>query len=553
MSDTPSTEMTAGAMSDAATDSQQSNFMSKEKRNAFAYAFIVAIGGFIFGLDLMLISGTWESLTIQYNLTAAQQGLIVSGPGIGALAALAVAGIFCDRYGRKATLLVIAALYTISAIGSAWAPSWMWLFTFRLIGGLAFTSLSLASMYIGEIAPPHMRGKLVGMNQLNIAVGILAASFFNYWIVGVVADGGTAWANAINLTEANIWRWMLGMEIVPAIIWLALLVIIPESPRWLMINGKHKKAESVLRKITPADEVEEELRQIEENLKDTNHTVSYPQQAKILFSKRMRIALYIGLAMAVVQPMTGMNAALAFMPTIFSQAGAGDDAFFNTMLISFVGMFFTLFALAVIDKLGRRLILLGGLAACTLGMALITWGFGTAVYEITPEALAFVSDKVDVALLQPLLSQEFTSETAFKAAVLQAVGAESMNVIESDLLIHAASMHGALVLAGLLIFVCSYNFSVGPVLWILFSEVFPTKVRALAITGCAFITSVFGGFVVPAFFPVQLEVFGSTYTFVIYAIFCAVGFGLMYVLCPETKNRTIEEIEKELSERSLKA
>ncbi|WP_370978368.1 sugar porter family MFS transporter [Agaribacterium sp. ZY112] len=534
------------------TTKPQSKVMSREKRNAFMFAFVVAIGGFIFGLDIMLISGTFQYITVEFGLTALQKGNIAAGPGYGALVALLFAGFFCERFGRKATLLTIAALYTVSAIGSAWAPSYTSLFLFRLIGGLAFTSLSVAAMYIGEIAPPAMRGKLVGMNQLNIAIGILAASLFNFWIVNV-AETAPAWATAISLNEGNVWRWMLGMETIPAILWFILLFFIPESPRWLMLNGKHEKAEKVLRRITPADEVEEELKQIEENLKDTTHTIGFVEQVKTLMSKRMRIAVLIGLFMGIVQPLTGMNAALAFMPSIFAQTGGAENAFWNTMLVSFIGMFFTLAALLVIDKLGRRIILLGGLAACAAAMGLIGYGFSTAVYQITPEALTYVSSSVDTSLLQPLVSQSFGGEIEFKQAVLDAVGKTSYDIIESDLLVHSVSMNATLVLVGIIAFVCSYNFSVGPVLWILFSEIFPTKVRALAITSCGFVTSVFGGVVVPNMFPWQIENFGSATTFLIYGTFCTLGLAVMAKYTPETKGKTIEEIEQELAAKSLKS
>lgn len=523
---------------------------SQEKVRAFKYAFIVAIGGFIFGLDLMLISGTFQYTTIEFNLTAIQKGNIAAGPGWGALIALLFAGYFSDRFGRKNTLLVIAALYTISAIGSAWAPSVEWLFAFRLVGGLAFTSLSLASMYIGEIAPPTMRGKLVGINQLNIAIGILVASLFNYWVVGIV-ENNASWAAAINLNDGNVWRWMLGVETIPALIWFGLLMFIPESPRWLMINGKHDNAVQVMKKITPAEEVNEEIKQIEENLKDTSHTLTYKEQAKALLGKKMRIAVLIGLIMGIVQPLTGMNAALAFMPVIFAQTGGAENAFWNTMLVSFIGMFFTLFALFLIDRIGRRIILLGGLATCALAMALIAYGFNTAIYEITPDALTYVASNIDTALLTPLLETPFNSELNFKSTVLELLGKQQYDLIESDLLVHAVTMNGALVLAGLMLFVCSYNFSVGPILWILFSEVFPTKVRAVAITSSAFIASVFGGVLVPAMFPWQVENLGSATTFLIYSGFCVGGLLLMTILCPETKNKTIEEIEQELAARSL--
>ena len=197
--------------------------MPRSERNAFFYSLIVAFGGFVFGLDLVLIAGTFEYTEIQFGLSAAQKGLVASGPGWGALIGLLFAGSICDRLGRKKALLLIAAIYSISAIGSALSGGLWSLFAFRLIGGLAFTSLSLASMYIGEIAPPNIRGKLVGANQLNIVIGLFAGSGINY-LIASLAQTDPAWAQAILLNQDTAWRWMLGIEALPAALWFLLLL-----------------------------------------------------------------------------------------------------------------------------------------------------------------------------------------------------------------------------------------------------------------------------------------------------------------------------------------
>ncbi|WP_448250151.1 MFS transporter [Thalassotalea agariperforans] len=519
--------------------------MYQSSRNALFYAFIVSIGGFIFGLDIMLISGTFQYTSIEFGLTALEKGNIAAAPNYGALIALLVAGFFCERLGRKKTLQIIAALYVISAVGSALAPSYFWLFSARLIGGLAFTSLSLASMYIGEIAPANIRGKLVGLNQLNIVLGILAATILNYYFVDI-ASSGAQWAADIGLNQQTVWRWMLGIEILPALIWFALLFLIPESPRWLVLNHKQAQAHKVLEKLIPKDKIEHEYQQIVHSLENTDHSLSYMEQLKLLFGKGIRVALVIGVLMAAIQALSGMNAVLSFMPMIFQQVGGGADAFVQSIWVSLIGCFFTVIGLVLIDKLGRRLILLGGLIACTVSMALVTYGFYDATYTITADALSKLATTIDTTTLSSIVGIQYGSDIEFKAAVINLIGQSNFTLIETDLLFAATDIQGMLVLIGIVVFVCSYNFSLGPILWILFSEIFPTKVRAIAITSSALVATIFGGIIVPTFFPWQLENLGATLTFLVYGSFCLIGFVIMAKLIPETKGKTIEEIEEML-------
>lgn len=519
--------------------------MPPSVRNAFAFSLIVALGGFVFGLDLVLIAGTFDYIEVQFGLSAAQKGLIASAPGWGALVALLFAGTLCDRIGRKKTLLLIAAIYTISAIGSAFAVGVWSLFFFRLIGGLAFTSLSLASMYIGEIAPPSIRGKLVGANQLNIVIGLFAGSGINYLIAGL-GETSPAWASALFLNDQTAWRWMLGIEAVPAVLWFLLLLKIPESPRWLMLNNQRGEAKAVLARITPVDRIEREFEEISTNLQDTSHSLSYLQQAKLLTGKKLRVALYVGLILAVVQPWTGMNPLQSFMPQIFEYAGRGETKLYDQMTVNLIGLFFTLFALLIIDKVGRRFVLISGLSACAIGWGVVAYGFGTATYSVTPEVIEAVSKQSDTTPLQPIVGVIFESELAFKGELRRLVGHDTYRVIEGAIMQHGVSMNANLVLFGIILFACAYKFSAGPVMWILFSELFPTKVRALAITGCAWVTSIFGGVVVQQFYPLEIEWFGSTITFLVYGAFCFFGMIALAKFTPETKGKTIEEIEVDI-------
>ena len=219
-------------------------------RRAFLYAAIVTIGGFVFGLDAAVISGTVRYITIEFGLTDLEVGAVVSAPGFGVLFALVVTGAICESIGRKKTLIMVAALYTLSALLSAIATSYEMLVGARFIGGLAFASLSIASMYIGEIAPSSQRGKLVSMNQIMIVIGLTAAYFSNYFLVEVMAD------------SPDVWRWMLGMEILPALAWMLLLFLVPQSPRWLLCKGQKEAAKAQLLKLVGPERIEQEFNEL---------------------------------------------------------------------------------------------------------------------------------------------------------------------------------------------------------------------------------------------------------------------------------------------------
>ena len=204
------------------------------QRNAFTFATIVAFGGFVFGLDAALISGTVNYIVAEFGLNDWQLGTAVSAPGLGVLVALPIAGYAANAMGRKNTLIVIAALYLISALGSAFATSYEMLVAARFLGGLAFSSITLAAMYIGEIAPPKWRGKLVSMTQINIVVGLSAAYFINY-LIQKWTGSDAAWVTDWGI-KTNTWRWMLGSEILFALLWFLMLFFIPKSPSWLLFK-----------------------------------------------------------------------------------------------------------------------------------------------------------------------------------------------------------------------------------------------------------------------------------------------------------------------------
>ena len=512
---------------------------------AFRYAFIVALGGFVFGLDAALISGTVRFVTVEFGLSDMQIGAVVSAPGFGVIFALLATGHIAAQIGRKKTLLIIAALYLVSAVTSVIAPNFEALVAARFLGGLAFTSLSLASMYIGEIAPSDMRGKLVAMNQINIVVGLSAAYFLNNAILQAT-NSGAEWVEAVGILD-HTWRWMLGTEIVPALIWLVLLFMIPESPRWLVQKNRNDEARAVMAKLIPADEIEPAIAEIQASAEHGHDTRSLMAQLGDLFDKRMRTAFWIGLTVAVVQPITGINSILFYAPTVFEQTGVGTDAAFaQAVTVGVVSVAFTVLALLLIDKIGRRPMTLFGLAWAGASLIVCALAFSNATYVLDASVLASLSDSVNPEALRTMMGVEYGSDVEFKSAVQAAIGEASLRENESALLQNAANINARLVLVAIISFIAAFNFSIGPVMWILFSEIFPIYVRSIAIPSFALVTSIVN-YLVNQFFPWQLSNMGAAEIFAFYAACVVVGLIVLFRILPETKNKSIEQIEAELA------
>ncbi|MEM9885375.1 MAG: sugar porter family MFS transporter [Bacteroidota bacterium] len=510
--------------------------------NAFKYAFIVAFGGFIFGLDAALISGTVDFVSSEFGLTDLQKGLVVSSPGWGVLLALLAAGYVVDKLGRKRTLQIIAILYLVSALCSTFAPSYWALVSARFIGGLAFTSLSLAAMYIGEIAPSHLRGQLVAMNQINIVVGLSAAYFINYLILQT-SKLDAAWVADWGIST-HTWRWMLGSEIMPALLWSLLLLFIPRSPRWLVLKDKLAEAKTVLAKLMPQEQIETEIVQIQESLAQENLKLSFSEQIKKLFDTRLKKAIIIGLTFAIVQQTTGINAILFYAPTVFSQLGLGTDAaFVQAVWVGVCSVIATVLALLLIDKIGRRPMTIWGLLWAVVSLGICAYGFHQATYTLTPEDVASI-ENLNPNQLQSMIGIEYASDVDFKAALKEKLGAAS-SLFEGTLIQKAGTLPGTMILFGIMSFIAAFQFSVGPIMWIIFSEIFPTRVRGIAIPACALVTSLVS-VLIQQFFPWQLTNMGARDIFLFYALTSAVGLVALFQLLPETKNKTIEEIEAEL-------
>jgi sugar porter (SP) family MFS transporter len=516
-------------------------------KKAFLYAAIVTIGGFVFGLDAAVISGTVGFITAEFDLSDLQIGMVVSAPGFGVIFALIVSGILADKWGRKKTLQLIALLYLVSAAWSALAPDFINLVGARFLGGLAFTSLTLAAMYVGEIAPANMRGKLVAMNQINTVVGLSAAYFVNYVILQA-SNSGADWVTTLGIKQ-HTWRWMLGSEVIPALIWFVLLFIIPRSPRWLILNNKIGEARKVMSDLSPDMDVETEINRIKESIAHAGGEHSMMSQLKKLFSPSMRVAFWIGLAFAIVQPITGINAILFYAPTVFEQLGIGTDAaFLQAVFVGIVSLIFATLAMVFIDRIGRRPMTLFGLAWAVISLGMCAWGFNNATYTLSSESLTALTEVIDVSKIEHLVGVEYNSDVSFKKALKETLGNDVVRDKGSFLIQSAGKMPVALILIGILSFIAAFQFSVGPIMWIVFSEIFSTQVRAVAIPAFALVVSVVSYFV-QQFFPWQLSNMGARDIFLFYAITSALGLIALYKLLPETKNKTIEEIEEILASK----
>jgi SP family arabinose:H+ symporter-like MFS transporter len=517
--------------------------MTPQIRYTIRVALIVALGGFLMGFDASVISGVVTFIEPEFQLSNIELGWAVASLTLTATLAMMLAGPLSDRFGRRAVLKAAALLFSVSAVASAVAPDYVTLVAARMLGGLGVgAALIIAPMYIAEISAPEIRGRMVSFNQLNIVIGISAAYFSNFLILHL-GQSDLAWAEALRLGEWN-WRWMLGVEALPAIFYFIALFFVPESPRWLLMRGRESESLDILARATGPERAAEAI----EDAKTMLRAEASEAQGTLreLFAPAMKLVLTIGIAVAILQQITGINAVFFYAPMIFEQSGVGTDAsFMQAVLVGLVNLVFTVLAILTIDKLGRRPLLLFGLTVIAVCMFLLAYGFGSATYTLTPDALAALPDTVDVAALQPLLDRTFNSDVAFRSALGAAIGSEALTAHQSALVSAAISMNPTLILFGILGFVAGFAISLGPVMWVLFSELFPNRVRGIAISFVGLINSAIS-FLVQLVFPWELETLGNSTTFLIYGSFAVIGLVIVTRLLPETKGKSLEELEAQL-------
>jgi sugar porter (SP) family MFS transporter len=514
--------------------------MERNTRYTVKVALIVALGGFLMGFDASVISGVVTFIEPEFGLSKIELGWAVASLTLTATLAMMVAGPLSDRLGRRPVLTIAAILFAISAVASAVAPNFITLVLARMLGGFGVgAALIIAPMYIAEIAPADLRGRMVSFNQLNIVIGISVAYFSNYLILGL-GNSDLAWAEALRLGEWN-WRWMLGVEALPAIFYFFALYIVPESPRWLAMHKRDEEARAILSRVTNAEQAAADLEAVHESIQaDAGKARA---SLRDLFSPAMKLIMTIGISVAILQQITGINSVFFYAPMIFEQSGIGTDAsFMQAVLVGLVNLVFTVLAIMTIDKLGRKPLLGTGLAVIAACMLLLSWGFGSATYTIDSAAVKELPAAIDRAALQPLVDQTFDSDVAFREASTSALGVEAYQAHQSALVSSAIDMNPTLILVGILGFVAGFAISLGPVMWVLFSELFPNRIRGLAISFVGLINSAVS-FSVQLVFPWELENLGNATTFLIYGLFAIAGLLFVMRLLPETKGKSLEELE----------
>ena len=435
---------------------------------------VAALGGLLFGYDTAVISGAIGFIRQLFGLDAAQTGWAASSALVGCVIGVAAAGAMSDFLGRKKGLVLAGVMFAVSAFGSALARSLSELVIFRIVGGFGIGAASMLSpLYIAEISPAPTRGRLVSYNQLAIVSGMLIVYFVNY---AIQRGGTTDWNVAVG------WRWMFGSGALPALLFLVLLLRVPESPRWLVKQGRDGKALQVLTRINGGTQAKRELAEIRKTVGRESSSLGQ------LFQPGMRIVLAIGVMLAVLQQVTGINVFLYYGPEIFKKLGSGNSAaFLQTVIVGAVNMTFTFVAIRTVDRIGRKPLMLAG--ASGMGICLFVLGLSSYMQRTELWALVFM-----------------------------------------------------------LGYIASFALSVGPVTWVILSEIFPTAIRGRAMalaTVCLWAAN----YIVSQTFPMMdenpflIRRFHHGFTFWIYALLCAVLILFVWRFVPETKGKSLEEIE----------
>ena len=440
---------------------------------------IAAIGGFLFGYDTAIISGTLSFVKNQYALNAAAEGWFVSSALLGCVIGVAGAGFLSDRFGRKLSLLLAGFLFFISALGCMLAPNHSFLIISRLVGGLGVGIASMLSpLYISEISPPKIRGRLVALYQLAITVGILLAYFVNAWLLKNSENPGLELSGTMDLVfRSEVWRSMLGSETIPALLFFILILLVPESPRWMLLKGHEQKAAKTLARINGIDLAKKQITDIRNTIDDEGESL------KTMIKQGFLFPLVIGSILAISSQLSGINAIIYYGPSILNEAGFKlSDALGGQVIIGIVNVLFTFLAIWKIDQLGRKTLLTVGLS-------------GMLVFLIT-------------------------------VGLMFALGVSS----------------GWVILIPILGFIAFFAFSYGPVIWTLLSEIYPTRFRGRAMSVATLI--LWGGNVfVGQMVPLSLKNLGPHWTFWIFAIMTITALFIKIKLLPETKGKTLEQIE----------
>lgn len=443
---------------------------------------VSAMGGLLFGYDWVVIGGAKPFYERFFDITNSPylQGWAMSSALIGCLFGALSSGYFSDRFGRKLPLITAAALFTIAAIGTGSVNQFTPFIIYRLIGGLGIGLASAISpMYIAEISPAEMRGRLVSINQLTIVVGILAAQIINYMVADKVPEGATDKFILNSWNGQEGWRWMFWAGTVPAVLFFVFSFFIPESPRFLAKIGNWKAANATLERIGGTQYAIQEQKEITETLQGTNSKIDW----KILKSKKLRPVLILGIVLAVFQQWCGINVIFNYAEEVFSSAGYSvGDMLFNIVITGTVNLIFTILAMRMVDSWGRRKLMLLG----SIGLAVIYFMLGTSYFF---------------------------------------------------------ELKGLAILVLVMIAIATYGMTLAPITWVVLSEIFPNSIRgtAMAIATTALWIACF---ILTYTFPILNKLLHASGTFWLYGLICFSGFLFILKKLPETKGKSLEEIEK---------
>ena len=446
---------------------------------------VAALGGFLFGYDTAVISGTIAQVTQLFQLDALQQGWYVGCALVGSIVGVLFAGILSDKLGRKLTMVISAVLFSTSALGCALSADFTQLVIYRIIGGVGIGVVSIVSpLYISEVAVAQYRGRLVSLYQLAVTVGFLGAYLVNYQLLAW-AESGTQlsvdWLNKVFITE--VWRGMLGMETLPAILFFIIIFFIPESPRWLIVRGKELKAVNILEKIYNS------ITEAKSQLKETKFVLTSETRSEwsLLMKPGIFKAVIIGVCIAILGQFMGVNAVLYYGPSIFENAGlSGGDSLFYQVLVGLVNTLTTVLALVIIDKVGRKKLVYYGVSGMVLSLVLIGLYF-------------LFGDSLGVSSLFLLVFFLFY------------------------------------------VFCCAV--SICAVVFVLLSEMYPTKVRGLAMSIAGFALWI-GTYLIGQLTPWMLQNLTPAGTFFLFALMCVPYMLIVWKLVPETTGKSLEEIER---------
>jgi len=449
---------------------------------------VAACGGLLFGYDWVVIGGAKPFYEAYFGITnPAQSGWAMSSALAGCVVGAIISGTLSERFGRKLPLLLAAVMFTVSAWGAATAHNFEVFVAFRIIGGIGIGLASaLSPMYIAEVSPAEKRGTFVAVNQLTIVIGVLAAQLVNLLIAEPVAAHASMAAIAQSWNGQVGWRWMFGSGAVPAVAFLLLLFMVPESPRWLVKVGRFEKAEKVLAKIGSAEYARTMLAEIRHSMDaDDARRVRLPQ----LFARRVRPVMIIGIVLAVFQQWCGINVIFNYAQDIFASAGFDiNDTLKSIVATGLINLIFTIIALPLVDKLGRRKLMLVG----SLGL--------TIIYGLIAAAYAF-------------------------------------------------GVMGMPVLLLVLVAIAIYALTLAPVTWVLLSEIFPNRVRGMAMAVSTFALWV-ACFLLTYTFPLLNAALGASGSFLLYGIICLAGFAFIWRKVPETKGVTLEALEQRFGDQA---